>query len=46
MGLGGVDKQSADVGFFDGGESAEGRKLFYADFATTGFSETGGVEDF
>ena len=46
VGFGGVNKEGADVGFFDGGESAEGGEFFDADFAFAGAAEAGGVEEF
>ena len=46
VGFGGVNKEGADIGFFDGGESAEGGEFFDADFAFAGAAEAGGVEDF
>ena len=46
VGFGGIDKEGADIGFFDGGESAEGGEFFDADFALAGAAEAGGVEDF
>ena len=46
MRFGSVDKESADVGFFNGGEGADGGKLLDADFAFAGAAETGGVKDF
>ena len=46
VGFGGVDEEGADVGFFDGGEGAEGGELLDADFAAAWFAEAGGVEDF
>ena len=45
MWFGGVDQQTADVGFFDGCEGAEGGEFFDADFAFAGFTESGGIED-
>ena len=38
MGLGGVDEQGADVGFFDCSERAEGGEFFNADFAFARFA--------
>ena len=46
VGLGGVDEEGADVGLLNRGESAEGGELFDADFAFSGLSKAGGVEDF
>lgn len=46
MGLGGVDKECANVGFLDGSESTKGGEFFDADFAFAGFAEAGSVEDF
>ena len=46
MGLGCVDKEGANIGFFNGGESAEGGEFFDADFAFAGFAKAGGVENF
>ncbi len=45
MGLSGVNEEGTDVGLFDGGESAKGGKLFDADFALAGFTETSGVKN-
>ncbi len=46
MGLGGIDEEGADIGFFDGSEGAEGGEFLDADFAFAGFAETGGIKDF
>ena len=46
MWLGRIDKQQTNVGFFDGGKSANGRKFFNTNFAFAGFTETSGVEEF
>lgn len=46
MGFGRVDKEGADIGFFDSGKSAEGGELFDTNFAFAGFAEAGSVEDF
>ena len=46
MRLGAVDKHAANVGFFDGGEAAEGAEFFDAYFAFARFAETGSIEQF
>ena len=40
-----IDKHAADVGFFDGGEAAEGAEFFDANFAFAWLAETSGVEE-
>lgn len=44
--LSGVDEESANIGFLDGSESADGGKLFDTNFALAGFAEAGGIENF
>ena len=46
MWLSAVNEEAADVGFFDGSETAEGRKLFDAHLALAWLAEAGGVEQF
>lgn len=46
MGLGSIDKKSADIGLFDGGKGTEGREFLNTNLALTGFTESSGVEDF
>lgn len=41
-----VHEEGANVGFFDGGEGADGGELFNTDFAFAGFAQAGSVEDF
>ena len=44
MWLGAIDEHAANVGFFDGGEAAEGAELFNAYFAFAWLAEAGGIE--
>lgn len=44
--LGGIDKQGANISFFNCGERAQGGKFFDADFAFTGLAEASGIENF
>lgn len=41
----GVDEKGADVGFFNGGESANGGEFFDANFTFARFTQAGSVED-
>ena len=38
-----IDEETADVGFFDGGEATECRKLFDANFAFAWLAKAGGI---
>ena len=46
MWLGAIDEHAANVGFFDGGEAAEGAEFLDAYFALAWLAETGSVEQF
>lgn len=46
MRLGAIDEEAANVGFFDGGEAAEGAKLFDANFAFAWLAETSSIKQF
>lgn len=46
MGLGSIDKKSADIGLFDGGKGTESGEFLNTNLALTRFTESSGVEDF